>query len=49
MYRIIGTDRGKGHTMCYGKFDSLTKCVKHMGRLITAFGHKISFKCEEMV
>ena len=48
MYRIIGTDRRSGYSLSYGEFDNLNRCLKHMNRLITAFGLKIHFKCEEV-
>lgn len=46
MYRIIGTDRRSGCRLCYGEFDNLNRYLKHMGRLITAFGLNIHFSCE---
>ena len=48
MYRIIGTCRRTGCCISYGEFDNLNRCLKHMERLITAFGLKIHFDYEEV-
>ena len=48
MYRIIGTCRRTGCRINYGEFDDLNRCLKHMKRLIVAFGLKIHFECTEV-
>ena len=48
MYRIIGTDRISGYSINYGEFNDPKRCLRHMRRLITAFGLKILFTCKEV-
>ena len=48
MYRIIGTDRRYGGNRCYGEFDNLKGCLKHMNLLMKAFGNIIKFRYEEV-